>query len=1450
MSMKNLSFKISLSIALLLASVWVSAREEFNKPHKNGKASFKTEAGDCATPSAQFDLDINNVRARLLTGGDSWWNLSEARYQVPKGDGTGASLNAIFSGSIWITGYADGGILKCAAQRYRQGGDDYWPGPINNGVVDKATCSKYDRFFNVLGADIEKARTAFLQKGASTSLADIPKGVLGWPGKGNPYLATDPSLVGETFDITDNLAPFKDVDGDGMYDPLKGDFPYIPCRKDPTAGAYADQMVFWVINDVGNQHTESSGQAIGVQINCLGFAFQTTNDINNMTFYKYEIVNKSSNALGSTYISQNVDPDLGCFSNDAIGCDTTRSLGIVYNRTTPDPDCNGVAGYGSELPLLGIDFFEGPLSDSGQQLGMSSFVYYTNGGTYDADPGSAAQYRNYQEGKWLGGTSITEGGTGYGGTVSTKFVYPGNPSESLPAWSECSAATTPGDRRFAQTSGPFTLKPGVSQYVTVGVVFVRPAAGVVTTCPDFKTISPADDLAQALFNTCFKLVDGPQAPTLHIRETANQIIINLVNELGTNNYGEKYDQVDGSVAAAVNTLLGGHGDSTYTFEGYKVYQVANPKVSATDLGDIEKAKLVAQVDVKNGISRIVNFIKDPGLGLYIPIVGVDGADKGITTSFIVTDDLFATGSNSKLINHKTYYYTAVAYAYNNYIPYNQASPQPNTQLTPYLQGRLNFNIYSAIPHIADPRNNGTEVNSVWGEGVEVKRIEGSGNGGNSLQLTPETILQIVNSGSYALADTLTYPKGHDPIGFKVTDPISLKEADFELKFDEDTFYTIKARVTHSFGAADTIIYRNVNIVWLANLDTLTGKLSLPTGDKVIEVITSTFNDYRWKWLLTDLTNSVQIPSERYNDRPYEQQIATISGGDRINYGFTLKLGTPASVHTIEGSYLSTAGAPNRYSYDALPSSIEFANPLEKWLSFVKDQGVNEVSNWIRSGTILNDPIGQSAIAKASAEAFDDNWYYNIPPANNPPSPVYNNPATRMSDSSETYENIIGGTWAPYCLTANYAKKNLTPTEVTNRKPPFVYGPGFKWKNYANTQVPPQNTFDRLASVDIILTPDQSKWSRCVVFETGEDEGITQGNDLHPRTSNANLVGRGAFKGQIRMHYSKDWNNPNTRDYLVETQSDTGRSWFPGYAVNIETGERLNIAFGESSDQGDQNGRDMFWNPTKDVYSPLFRPFQIIQRVPYFGGKHFIYVMDTKYDEGRVAQELLLSRYDTLTLSNVLNIPKALYPVYRSLMWTSIPYLTDGYSFADDGHGNKIVPPAEVKIHLRVEKPFARFMTNASNGIDSLPRYQFSTKGLGATEKNKEIAKSALDLIRVVPNPYLAYSTYEPDQNTNRVKVTNLPNVCTVTIYSLDGTIIRRLTRAIDIDPATNKRIEISDGNPINEVNLENSIDWDLKNDKGIAIASGIYLFQVEAPGIGQRTLKWFGAVRPADTSNF
>jgi hypothetical protein len=45
-------------------------------------------------------------------------------------------------------------------------------------------------------------------------------------------------------------------------------------------------------------------------------------------------------------------------------------------------------------------------------------------------------------------------------------------------------------------------------------------------------------------------------------------------------------------------------------------------------------------------------------------------------------------------------------------------------------------------------------------------------------------------------------------------------------------------------------------------------------------------------------------------------------------------------------------------------------------------------------------------------------------------------------------------------------------------------------------------------------------------------------------------------------------------------------------------------------------------------------------------------------------------------------------------------------------------------------------------------------------------------------------------------------------------------------------------------------DWDLKNQYGISIASGLYIIHIDAPGIGEKILKWFGAMRPLDLTNF
>jgi hypothetical protein len=117
-----------------------------------------------------------------------------------------------------------------------------------------------------------------------------------------------------------------------------------------------------------------------------------------------------------------------------------------------------------------------------------------------------------------------------------------------------------------------------------------------------------------------------------------------------------------------------------------------------------------------------------------------------------------------------------------------------------------------------------------------------------------------------------------------------------------------------------------------------------------------------------------------------------------------------------------------------------------------------------------------------------------------------------------------------------------------------------------------------------------------------------------------------------------------------------------------------------------------------------------------------------------------------------------------------------------------------------------------------PTYAFSLTGVEAQTNLQDVAKEALNKIRVVPNPYYAYSEYEQDKNDFRVKITNLPGKCKIRIYTLNGILVRELTK--DDDSVT-------------------YVDWDLKNSARIPVASGMYLIHVDAPGVGEVVLKWF-----------
>ena len=159
-------------------------------------------------------------------------------------------------------------------------------------------------------------------------------------------------------------------------------------------------------------------------------------------------------------------------------------------------------------------------------------------------------------------------------------------------------------------------------------------------------------------------------------------------------------------------------------------------------------------------------------------------------------------------------------------------------------------------------------------------------------------------------------------------------------------------------------------------------------------------------------------------------------------------------------------------------------------------------------------------------------------------------------------------------------------------------------------------------------------------------------------------------------------------------------------------------------------------------------------------------------------------------------------------------------------------PTETVVKLRVARPFDTWYNRADGGKKNAhPRYQFTIEGREPAPLNVVQVARALDSIKVVPNPYYGYSPYETNQFATTVKITNLPDKCSVTIYSLSGRFIRQYQRDEAYAPYQQTTPDL---------------EWDMKDSRGLPVASGVYLVQVQAPGMGERTLKWFGIARSAD----
>ena len=1350
--MRFIKFWILASACLL----WLLPAEAHINPELQEKSkAVSTESNlsfreDCTTPKSQVDQGlnrltggkVNNVRARLRTGGDPWWDGDDGKYVVPHIDPGEPEVSSIFSGGVWLGGIDPGGNLKVACQTYGNpsGNTDFWTGPLdpNEGTTDKEICEKWDRFFEVYATEIDdhlKLYNESVVTGIAYDPALIPKGVKGWPAKGNEFFFE----INE-FDLPNTnqgLAGFFDRDGDTNYEPLDGDYPVIEIRgcEEPN---YPDQMIFWIYNDNGGIHGETQGNAIQMEIQVQAFSYGTNDEVNDMTFQRYKLINRAIEDIDSCFFAMWVDADLGCFIDDYVGCDVDRSLAYTYNADAADGDpgtsCqSGVATYGVDIPIIGVDYFRGPRGqirdslgnyiqkwdmsgDSLVELGMSSFTYYNNGGFGNPPPGTTdpnidIEFYRYLTGSWRDGSVFTFGDDAYqdGDPINYAFTDPPN---AIDGWSMCTAGLPEYDRRTIQASGPFLLRPGAVNELIIGAVWVP---DLVYPCPNITRLFVADDLAQNLFDNCFKITDGPDAPDVDFIELDRKIIAVLTNDtLSSNNAFEAYEEED-LLAPEIPDI-----DTTYNFEGYILYQLADQSVNRADYSNPEKARIIANVDVKNGIAEIFNWFSVPDPfddegSVWFPESQVVGLDEGIRHTFEIDADQFATGDN-RLVNHKKYYYSAVAYAYNNWAPFRPDSIFG--QKRPYLEGRRNIKTYTTIPRPIVDR----QMNSDYGDGPVVTRLSGVGVGGNFIDIS-EATRQAILDGSFD--GSITYNSGRGPINVRVFNPLEVVNGEFLLTFTDEN----------------------------------------PDNNKLDEDVV---------WQLENLSDPTQgiIYSDTDLDALNEQIIA--------QYGFTITLGQTKDVGEMGDELNGAIGYEEEYEDPALPS----------WL------------------TGIDDGFGGGAIVSG----FTDYVATAVGQSDND------------LDPTQALSNIGPGYFVPFQIADHRAR--ATQDYVT---------PG--WFNPNGNLYKPTGALALANNIDIVFTKDKSKWSRCVVVETASR---TYTNELGLPTM-----------GDARQFYLRQQLSvgkyDNDGDGYADVDNDTdsdgqarvGMGWFPGYAIDVETGQRLNVFFGENSvydcsifcefyENEVATGTDLMFNPSSQFFLQTNTPTSIFNIIG--GGQHFIYVSNTEYDECEDIYKRLKKQPSTNDLLQVL----------LNITWTGWPMMQTGTEMGPLGSGEEGLITNDLTVKLRVDNPYeVEKGTGENNDYNA---YRFVFDGAEPTALTEEGVESALDMINVVPNPYYAFSAYEIDQFSTTVKITNLPAKCVVTIYSLDGKYIRQYNRdeAGVIPSGVNRGIRQAQYAP--------DVEWDLKNSKGIPIAAGVYLIHIDAGDLGERVIKWFGTNRQFDPS--
>ncbi|HKJ82381.1 MAG TPA: T9SS type A sorting domain-containing protein [Ignavibacteriaceae bacterium] len=654
---------------------------------KNG--GDKTKTLNKTTDAIRYThFNINKISTFIYNNGDAdLANNSNSGLIYPKGSGKTAVFE---SGLVW-GGKVDGQI--------RVGGSTYGSGLLPGKIISKGVAANPEDIKN----RVYRVRPDYKTADLSSEVNDRE----GTPDQIREQYKKDwiewPAADG---------APYKDVDGNGIYNPSV-DIPGVPG---------SDQTLWFVANDLDSVQAKSlygsTSMGIEMQVTVWGYNQRNSTLLNNMFFKKYKVINKSDKNFTDMYFGYWSDVDDGNAGDDVDGCDTLLDLGYTYNYNAVDATYTPLPP-----PAVGFTFLQGPIVPgvpgdtamfdgkflSGKKnLGMTSIGYIHKSSPEPYSEPALGSYKhgtlyiyNYMQGKINDGRYYPIPESLGGG--NTPFPYSGDPVNKT-GWLD-GTDLPPGDRRIMINSGAFNMAPGDTQEVVLAEIVAGAEPGL-TNLSAVTLLKQYTKAIRQIYKNGDPFAAIPDMPRLTASDYDNSAVLSWGDE-------------PGSVRKVEDQSYG-----KYNFEGYNIYQLP------TDSSGLDEGVKIATFDRVDDVTNILDYFPEPKSGKLIQRLVQSGTDSGVRRYININRNYL---NKDPLHNGAKYYFAVTAYNYN---PDINATPRSNES---YL------NTITVIPRTNNP---GVRYGAEYGTVLNY-----SHNSGNSTGMIEPVVIdpQKLNGHKYKVS---------------------------------------------------------------------------------------------------------------------------------------------------------------------------------------------------------------------------------------------------------------------------------------------------------------------------------------------------------------------------------------------------------------------------------------------------------------------------------------------------------------------------------------------------------------------------------------------------------------------------------------------------------------------------------------------------------------------------